>query len=275
MTTPRVSIVIPVYNSGPYLSETLASVTRQTFRDHETVLVDDGSTDARTIAICDAAAREENVRLVRTKNRGPAHARNTGVEASRAPYVLPLDSDDWLAPAFLERTVTVLDAEPAVDVVHTWVALVGRHHGVWETGPFALPDMLSRCTIHVSSLYRRRVWELAGGYDARFVESCEDWDFWLSAIERGVTGRCVPEVLAYYRRTPASREIGSRAPGTSTRLMRDLVAKHRDLYVARLEDALGGMYERLAASGLTLERIYDHPVMRAYVRVKMLLRRGG
>ena len=96
-----------------------------------------------------------------------------------------------------------------------------------ETGPFAIPDMLSRCTIHTASLFRRRVWELVGGYDPRFVESCEDWDFWISALEQGVTGRGIPELLAYYRRTPASREMASGAPGTSTRLMRKLVQKHR------------------------------------------------
>ena len=265
MSAPRVSIVIPVFDSGAVLADALASVGRQTFRAYEVVLVDDGSTDPATIAQCDAAAREPGVRLVRTPHQGPARARNTGIEAARGAYVLPLDSDDWIAPTFLERTVAVLDQDPSVDVAFTWVSLVGRHHGTWETGPFALPDMLSRCTIHVCALYRRRVWELAGGYDPQFVESCEDWDFWLSALEHGVGGRGIPEVLAYYRRTPASREIGSRAPGTSTILMRNLVRKHRALFEAHVDEAFPAIYERLAAAGVTLERIYHHPVMRAYV----------
>lgn len=273
MSAPRVSIVVPVYDSGAYLRDALDSVARQTLRDHETILVDDGSTDPATIALCDAAARTPGVRLIRTANRGPAHARNTGIAAARTPYVLPLDSDDWLAPTFLERTAALLDGDAAVDVAFTWVALVGRHHGTWETGPFAVPEMLSRCTVHVASLYRRRVWELAGGYDPRFVQSCEDWDFWLSALEHGVAGRGIPEVLAYYRRTPASREIGSRAPGISTTLMRDLVAKHRALYVAHVDEAFAAIYERLAAAGVSLERIYHHPVMRAYVWVAQRLRR--
>jgi len=175
--------------------------------------------------------------------------------------------------AGLAKTVPLLDADPALGVVYTWVALVGGHHGVWRTGGFSVTDLLSRCTIHVTSLYRRKIWEDVGGYDPRFVESCEDWDFWLGAAKRGWTGRCVPEVLVYYRRSPTSRELGSRAPGVSTRLMRSLVAKHRDLYVANLEDAMAGMYERLAAAGLTLERIYDHPAMRVYVRLRNLLGR--
>ena len=68
------------------------------------------------------------------------------------------------------------------------VGLVGGHHGVWQTGGFTLVELLSRCTIHVSSLYRRELWADVGGYDPRFVESCEDWDLWLGAAKRGWTG---------------------------------------------------------------------------------------
>src|SRR5436309_1709203 len=235
--------------------------------------VDDGSTDRRTLASLEAAAREPGVVVHRTPNGGPSLARNFSIERARGAYVLPLDADDYLAPAFLARTVPLLDADPALGVVYTWVGLVGGHHGVWRTGGFSVRDLLSRCTIHVTSLYRRKLWEDVGGYDPRFIESCEDWDFWLGAAKRGWTGRCVPEVLVYYRRSPTSRELGSRAPGVSTRLMRSLVGKHRDLYVANLEDAMAGMYERLAAAGLTLERIYDHPAMRVYVRLRNLLGR--
>jgi len=270
---PRVSIVIPVFNAGRTLSRALDSVQAQTERDFEVVVVDDGSIDARTHAILDKAAERPGVTVHRTENRGPSAARNLAIEHARGTYILPLDADDYLAPTYLEKTVPVLDAEPALGVAYTWVGLVGGHRGVWKTGGFGVRELLIRCTIHVTSLYRRRLWEDVGGYDPRFVESCEDWDFWLGAAKRGWTGRCVPEVLVYYRRSPTSRELGSRAPGVSTRLMRSLDAKHRDLYVANLEDAMAGMYERLAAAGLTLERIYDHPAMRVYVRLRNLLGR--
>ncbi len=273
MSAPRVSVIIPVFDAGEYLAEALRSVARQTYRDFETVIVDDGSTDPRTLAILDGAARTPGVSVHRTPNGGPSRARNVAVEHARGTYVLPLDADDYLAPAFLEKTVPLLDGDAGLGVVYTWVGLVGGHHGVWRTGGFSITDLLSRCTIHVTSLYRRQIWEQVGGYDPRFVESCEDWDFWLGAAQRGWAGHCVPEVLVYYRRSATSRELGSRAPGVSTRLMRNLVAKHRDLYTAHLEDAMAGMYERLAAAGLTLERIYDHPAVRAYVRLRSLLQR--
>jgi glycosyltransferase involved in cell wall biosynthesis len=271
---PRVSVVVPVYNAGDYLAEALASVARQTYRDFEVVIVDDGSTDPRTRAVLETAAQEPAITVYRTPNRGPALARNYAIERARGAYILPLDADDWLAPEFLARTVALLDADPKLGVAYTSVGLVGGHHGVWQTGGFTLVELLSRCTIHVSSLYRRELWADVGGYDPRFVESCEDWDLWLGAAKRGWTGRGIPDVLVYYRRSATSRELGSRAPGVSTRLMRSLVGKHRDVYTAHVEDAMAGMYERLAAAGLTLERIYHHPAVRLALRLRGLVRRA-
>jgi glycosyltransferase involved in cell wall biosynthesis len=263
---------MPVFNAGAHLEDALSSVTAQTYRDFELVIVDDGSTEERTRVLLDAAARRPEVTLHRTENRGPSRARNLAIERARAPYVLPLDADDYLAPGFLARTVPVLDAEPALGVAYTWVGLVGGHHGVWKTGDFALPALLSRCTIHVTSLYRRELWSAVGGYDPRFVESFEDWDLWLGAVARGFTGRCVPEVLTYYRRSDSSREKRAREPGVSGRLMRTLVEKHRALYVEHLPEAMAGLYEELAKVNLSLERIYHHPVLRTLLRLRSALK---
>jgi glycosyltransferase involved in cell wall biosynthesis len=273
--SPRVSIVVPVYNTGRYLHDALRSAAGQTYSDREIVIVDDGSTDPVTLAIVGEAEQRAGVSVLRTPNRGPSHARNLGIEHARGDYILPLDSDDWLAPTFLEKTVPLLDADAELGVAFTWVGLVGGHQGVWRTGGFTLAELLARCTIHVTSLYRRRLWADVGGYDPRFVESCEDWDLWLGAAARGWRGACVPEVLVYYRRTPVSRERNARQPGISRRLMHDLAVKHRALYEAHLEDALAAMYEQRSEVNLMLERIYQHPVVRALLGVRRLLRRNG
>lgn len=271
---PRVSVIVPVYNAGDYLDEALRSVAAQTYRDHEVVVVDDGSTDARTRAVLDAAAGRPGVHVHRTENRGPAHARNLAIERARGAYILPLDADDYLAPEFLARTVPILDAEPAIGIVHTWVQRVGGHSGVWRTGEFTPAALVAQCTVHVTSLFRRDLWRDVGGYDERFVEGCEDWDFWISAVERGWRARCVPEVLAYYRRTAASREIRSRKSGAGMRLIRVMVAKHRPLYEAHLEDALAGMYRQLNEAGVVLERVYANPAVRLVGRLRALVRRA-
>jgi len=269
---PRVSIIMPVFNVGRLLGEALDSVGNQTYRDLETVLVDDGSTDPITLALLEEASRRRATTVHRTTRRGPAAARNLAVARSRGAYVLPLDADDYLGPRFLEKTVPILEGRPEVGVAYTWVGLTGGHHGVWRTGGFSAAELLSRCTIHVTSLYRRELWADIGGYDEGFVEGAEDWDFWLGAAARGWKGQCVPEVLTYYRRTPTSRERGARAPGVGGRLVRRLVAKHRGLYEAHLEEAIAGLYEEHAAVCLSLERVYDHPVVRAALWLRDRLR---
>jgi glycosyltransferase involved in cell wall biosynthesis len=272
VTPPRISVITPVLNAGADLERALASVAAQGRDDVEVVCVDDGSTDASTIAILDAAAKRPGITVHRTENRGPSAARNLAVEHARGEYILPLDADDWLAPDYLAKTVPILDAEPDVGIVHTWIGLVGGHHGVWKTGRFALPDLLVRCTIHVTSLYRRALWVDVGGYDPAFVETAEDWDFWLRAVSRGWKAREVSEVLAYYQRSATSRERKARQPGISGRVMRRIVTKHRALYGEHLEEALVGMYEHLAATSLTLERFYGNPALRAALRLRDWIR---
>jgi glycosyltransferase involved in cell wall biosynthesis len=272
MSAPAVSVVTPVFDAGRDLEQALASVAAQTFGDHEHVVVDDGSTDPETRRILDAAATRPGVTVVRTENRGPAAARNLAIERARGRYVLPLDADDWLAPEFLARTVPMLDANPDVGVVHTWVALVGGHRGVWRTGPFALPELLARCTIHVTALFRRPLWADVGGFDGRYVESAEDWDFWIGLAGRGARAVCVPEVLAFYRRTPRSRERAARAPGVSGKLMRQLVEKHRPLYEAHLPEAMGLVYDELARTSDTLERFYGLPGVELVLRLRDAVR---
>ena len=260
---PLVSIVVPVFNPGRYLRTALGSATAQTYPNVEVVLVDDGSTDPTTLSILEKAAHQPAVTLLRGENRGPASARNLAVEHARGGYILPLDADDYLDPRYVERTLPVLERDPQLGVVYTWVGLVGRHHGIWRTGGFSVPELLTRNTLHVTSLYRRALWVDVGGYDPGFAEAFEDWDFWLSAARRGWHGECVPEVLAYYRRLRAGREVATRRPGVRASLLRRLIAKHRDAYEAALEDALAGMHERAEAAGHVLESFYHFPPIRA------------
>jgi glycosyltransferase involved in cell wall biosynthesis len=272
---PLVSVVMPVFDTGEPLREALSSLDAQTFRDFETVIVDDGSTDSRTRAILEHAAARPRTTVHRTPNRGPARARNLAVEHAAGRYILPLDADDYLAPACLARTVAALEEEPATGVAYTWIGLVGAHHGVWRTGGFSLEELLAHCTLHPCSLYRREVWTDVGGYDPRFVESCEDWDFWIGAASRGWRGRCVPEVLVYYRRSESGRDRLARSPGVSGNLMRAIVRKHRADYAAHLEGTLASMYERFSDACLMVERAYNHPAVRVALRLRDLVRRPG
>ena len=100
--TPKISVIVPVYKVETYLPACLESITAQTFQDFELILVDDGSPDACG-AMCDTyAADHPNTRVLHQANAGLSEARNNGVKIARGEYVTFIDSDDFVAPDYLE-----------------------------------------------------------------------------------------------------------------------------------------------------------------------------
>ena len=103
-----VSVIIPVYNVYPYLTECLESVLNQTYKNLEIIIVDDGSTDGSE-KICDSyASKDPRIRLIHQKNQGVSAARNTGLDMMNGDVVAFLDSDDAYHPAFVEIMLDVL-----------------------------------------------------------------------------------------------------------------------------------------------------------------------
>ena len=114
-TTPRVSVVIPTYNYGHLLEQSLESVFAQTYKDYEVILVDDGSTDD-TPGI--AARYEGRIRYFRKENGGPSSARNEGIRQARGPLIAFLDSDDLWLPHKLAVQTAFADAHPEYGLVY-------------------------------------------------------------------------------------------------------------------------------------------------------------
>lgn len=103
MTTPTISIIVPVYDVEAYLPKCIDSILAQTFRDFELILVDDGSPD-NCPALCDAAAeRDERIRVIHQKNGGLSAARNAGLDIARGEWIGFVDSDDYIAPEMYEK----------------------------------------------------------------------------------------------------------------------------------------------------------------------------
>ena len=99
---PKVSVIVPVYNVEPYLRQCLDSIVSQTLKDIEIILIDDGSTDGSG-EICDEYKREDHrIRVIHKVNEGLSAARNDGIDASTAPYIMFADGDDWVEPEFCE-----------------------------------------------------------------------------------------------------------------------------------------------------------------------------
>src|SRR5271170_1724815 len=122
-TGPVFSVVIPVFNGGEYLERAIASVLRQTLRDFEVIVVDDGSTDGavdRAMLI-----KDSRLTILSQPNAGAPTALNRGVSAARGEYIAFLDADDLWAPDKLQRQAESLIAHPEVDVTFTGLIYVG------------------------------------------------------------------------------------------------------------------------------------------------------
>lgn len=116
--TPSVSIIIPVYNGARYLPDTVASVLSQSRSDWELIIVDDGSDDGWTPALCDSYAADRRVRVFHKPNGGISDARNYAIPLARAPYLSFLDADDLLHPDFIRLTLHAAE-ESGADIVFT------------------------------------------------------------------------------------------------------------------------------------------------------------
>jgi len=203
---PHVSIIVPAYNAAATLGAALDSALAQTYRDFELLAVDDGSTD-NTAAILDRYG--ESIRVIRQANAGLSAARNAAMKVARGDLAAFLDADDLWLPEMLERTVAVLDSDPACVLAFTDLTLIDSRgvplssslvgHGK-DHAP-TLDEMLhSLWPIMPSAVVMRRaVLERIGGFNEEFRSyGYEDAWCWMLAREQGEF-RFIPEKLVKWR----------------------------------------------------------------------------
>jgi glycosyltransferase involved in cell wall biosynthesis len=257
---PKVSVVIPCFNLAEYLDEAIDSVLAQTFQDFEILVVDDGSNDPYTKNKL-SVLNNPRVRVFRSENQGLAGARNLAIASAQGQYILPLDADDRLSPTFLQKTVAVLDTRADVGIAYSEVEWFGEKSGKWDVPPYRFPDILLDNVIVASALFRRSDWELVGGYSSEFRSRWEDYDFWLSLIERGRVPYRIPEVLFYYRQRSGS--MTQRAlPMDRAPLYELLFRRHREMY----SNNMGYVFERIAKLEEELQlRNPERPQLQVFV----------
>ena len=226
---PKVSVIIPCYNQGAFIDDAVNSVLAQTFSDFEIIIVNDGSTDATTNALLERYSRPKTT-VIHTENQGVCAARNTAIKAAAGKYILPLDADDKIEPTYLEKAVNVFDNHPETGVVWCKADFFGTQEGEWDLKPFSLKQIMNNGCVFVTAMFRKSDWERVGGYNVNMVHSLEDWDFWLSFVEQGLSFYQIPEILFHYRQHAVSRT--TQANGKDTESCKSIILHHLNLYAA-------------------------------------------
>lgn len=198
---PLVSVVIPCYNQAHFLPDAYTSMARQTWRDLEVIVVDDGSTDATAQVAEELFARHPDLpsRLVRQRNRGLSEARNAGIRAARGQWILALDADDMFRREFLALAMEQLREHPELNLISCAVQQFGHTKDTWTPRPYT-PELLpEHDTFPGTCLFRKSLWEDAGGYDPSHPWGMEDWNFWLRCMKVGIVPRQLPFLGLLYR----------------------------------------------------------------------------
>jgi glycosyltransferase involved in cell wall biosynthesis len=206
------------------------SVLRQTFRNFEIIIVDDGSTDIETLRILDdLVIKYPEITVIHQPNGHLANARNNGIVAAKGEYILPLDADDLLEPTILEKCVAVLDSDSSVGFAYVQARLFGDRDEIWVSQEYDFYDLLlGNNYIVATNLYRRQAWEQVGGYDESMREGYEDWEFLIRLGKIGWRGKFIPEPLFLYRKHGTS--MIDWATDRHDRLVKYIREKHSDIY---------------------------------------------
>jgi glycosyltransferase involved in cell wall biosynthesis len=205
MKAPLISCIVPVFNGERYLGEALDSVLAQGYRPLEIIVADDGSTDGTAATV---AAYGDQVRYLRQPNKGPAAARNFGLEAARGEFIAFLDQDDLWHPEKLTRQFGRFETQPELDASVTHVRLFWdaalrleeeqfRGHRITRDLPGYITGTL---------LARRTLFEAVGLFDTD-LRYGDAMGWFLRAAEHGATVELLSDVLLYHRmhRTNLSR----------------------------------------------------------------------
>lgn len=186
---PRISVVIPVYNCAKYVSEAIDSVLGQTYKAHELIVVDDGSTDGLQFVL---KKYSSDISYVRQENAGAASARNLGIGLASGEWIAFLDSDDIWLPHKLERQVSMLYEFQDIDVVYSQVQNFGDDivGAIWPTLISEVPNQ-KELLCHWASLnhtpptptvvVRRKSLEDAGFFSTH-LRTAEDLDLWVRLL---------------------------------------------------------------------------------------------
>lgn len=208
---PIISVLMPIYNAEQFLADALESILKQTFKDFELLLIDDGSTD-RSVAIADTyAKRDDRIVIIRNgSNQGIVPSLNRGLKKARGKYVARMDADDISLPKRFERQVAFLETNPQVCVVGTSIRFIDEVGAMGDVSYGVKDVVLNRWLslfhnpiAHPTVMVLTETLRRFGGYDQKAYH-IEDFDLWLRMQRKQIGIVSLNEVLVYYRIHPQS-----------------------------------------------------------------------
>lgn len=216
---PLVSVIVPCYNYGRFLAQTLDSVQKQTYTNWECIIINDGSTDNTEEIAQRYVQQDRRYIYISQKNQGISATRNNAIKAAKGAYIQFLDADDLLQEQKIQLQAAYMEEHPSTDIVYgdalffetekPGVFLQGRSMGkkanksmkISGEGPAMTKTIAKDNFIEISApLLRTSVFAKVGYFDAAY-KSYEDWHFWFKCALAGIRFKYLPTegTLTYIR----------------------------------------------------------------------------
>jgi glycosyltransferase involved in cell wall biosynthesis len=184
-----VSVVLPAYNAAAYISETIESVLKQTYRNFEFIIINDGSTDTTESIVLSFASRDSRIKYFAQENRGLVYTLNYAISLAQSNFIARVDADDICDPSRLEKQLFKLKENDHVAVVGTWVNLInetGKRNGHYQ---YPITEFKARefayrqgnPLAHPTVLFKKDIIIKLGGYHEK-AKLVEDYDLWLRVL---------------------------------------------------------------------------------------------
>lgn len=197
---PKISIIIPCFNMGKYLQETIDSVVSYPNpNDYELIIVNDGSTDPQTLELL-KKIEQQGFYVLNQINMGLGAARNNGIKLAKGDYILPLDADNRIRHIYISESINIFEKDNNIDIIY------GNHYRFEEedrvmiTPDFNFTRLCNINFIDACAVFRKSIWEKVNGFDEKMpIMGFEDWDFWLRCALQGANFYHLNEVTFDYR----------------------------------------------------------------------------
>ena len=208
--SPRVSIVIAVYNREKYLGIAVDSVLRQTYQDWELIISDDGSIDGTLDIARNFALHDDRIQVLTAEHKGAVHALIAGFSAARGEFVGQLDSDDLLESEAIELTVKALDDDIECGMVYTNYVDIDANGQKLRPGrrcciPYSKEQLLINFMTFHFRLIRKSIYNKIEGFNPQF-NNIEDYDLCLRLSEVTIIKK-INDYLYQYRFHPDSTKV--------------------------------------------------------------------
>ena len=183
-----ISIITPYFNVNKYIEDTAKSVLKQTFPYFEWIIVDDGSTDQKSIEKLEELKKlDTRIKIFHKKNEGPAAARDFGAEKATktSKYLLFLDADDLINETYLECAYWALETNPKASWTYCDTINFGEEESLWQK--WYLPSrMINENILVMTALIRKEAFFKVNGFEIKEKEIYEDWYLWIKMIKEGM-----------------------------------------------------------------------------------------